>query len=34
MSPTPLSGCQAQGANISKIKYDNKCNKVNKNAMK
>jgi hypothetical protein len=32
--PTPPGGCQAQGVNVSKIKYDNKCNKVNNNGMK
>jgi hypothetical protein len=33
VSPTPLSGCQAQGVNVSKIKYDNKCNKVTNNTI-
>jgi hypothetical protein len=33
VSPTPPSGCQAQGVNISKIKYDD-ANKVNNNAIK
>jgi hypothetical protein len=31
--PTPPSGCQAQGVNVGKIKYDNE-NKVNNNAIK
>jgi hypothetical protein len=34
VSPTPPSGCQAQGVKVSKMKYDNKCNKVNNNAIK
>jgi hypothetical protein len=29
VSPTTPSGCQTQGVNGSKIKYNNKCNKVN-----
>jgi hypothetical protein len=29
VSPTPPSGCQAQGVKVTKMKYDNKCNKVN-----
>jgi hypothetical protein len=33
VSPTPLGGCQAQGVKVSKMKYDNKCNKVNNNAI-
>jgi hypothetical protein len=33
VSPTPPSGCQAQGVNVSKIKYDD-ANKVNNNAIK
>jgi hypothetical protein len=32
LSPTPPSGCQAQGINVSKIKYDN-ANKVNNNTI-
>jgi hypothetical protein len=34
VSPTLPSGCQAQGVNVSKMKYDNKYNKVNNNAIK
>jgi hypothetical protein len=33
VSPTRPSGYQAQGANVSKIKYDN-ANKVNNDAIK
>jgi hypothetical protein len=33
MFPTPPSGCQAHGVNVSKIKYDDE-NKVNNNAVK
>jgi hypothetical protein len=33
VSPTPPSGGQAQGVNVSKIKYDD-ANKVNNNAIK
>jgi hypothetical protein len=32
VSPTPLSGCQAQGVNVSKITMI--CNKINNNAIK
>jgi hypothetical protein len=31
VSPTPLSGCQAQGVNVSKINMI--CNKINDNAI-
>jgi hypothetical protein len=34
VSPTPLSGCQAQGVKVTKMKYDNKFNKVSNNAIK
>jgi hypothetical protein len=33
ISLTPSSGCQAQGVNVSKTKYDD-ANKVNNNAIK
>jgi hypothetical protein len=33
VSPTPPSGCQAQGVNVSKLKYDD-IDKVNNNAIK
>jgi hypothetical protein len=32
VSPTPLSGCQAQGVDVSKINMI--CNKINNNAIK
>jgi hypothetical protein len=34
VSPTPPNGCQAQGVNVSKIKYDDNINKLNNNAIK
>jgi hypothetical protein len=34
VSPTPPSGSQAQGVNVSKIKCDDNANKVNNNAIK
>jgi hypothetical protein len=34
MPLTLPSGCQAEGVNVSKIKYDNKCIKVDNNAIK
>jgi hypothetical protein len=34
MSPTPPSGYQAQGVNVSKSKYDMQYGKVNNNAIK
>jgi hypothetical protein len=34
VSPTPPSGCQAQGVDVSKNKYDMQYGKVNNNAIK
>jgi hypothetical protein len=34
VSPTPPSGCQAQGVNVSESKYDIKDGKLNNNAIK
>jgi hypothetical protein len=34
VSPTSLSGCQAQGVNVSKSKYYMQYDKVNNNAIK
>jgi hypothetical protein len=34
VSPTPPSGCQAQGVNVSKSKYDMQYGEVNKNTIK
>jgi hypothetical protein len=34
VSQTPPSGCQAQGVNVSKSRYDMQYGKVNNNAIK
>jgi hypothetical protein len=34
VSPTPPSGCQAQGVNVSESKYDMQYGKVNNNEIK
>jgi hypothetical protein len=34
VSPTPSSGCQAQGVNVCKIQYNMQHNKLNNNAIK